>query len=184
METNSPKNNGYRFYIITNILFILLLLCIFCMCGCAAKPIETTSKIEHHNEVKKDSTKVIETNKAINDTLKIKIAKVKTSKPECDSITQAKINELLRQLNTSKKSGDNEAGIYYDELKQQLVMWQLMAQTKNEKTTTNKSSEVTTKLELAKPVIVKFIPKWVQVLAWIGSFTVAYGVYRVSRIFV
>ncbi|MEO8239237.1 MAG: hypothetical protein ABI576_14120 [Flavobacterium sp.] len=152
--------------------------------SCAPKPIQSTHTIERIIEHHTDSIKTTVVNKAIIDSLMIQIAKVKTAKPECDSITQATVDQLLSQLNNRKKSGDNEAGIYYDKLKKMLVIWQKMAQTQNETLATNKEkTDIKTDDKIVE-VPVKYIPLWVKILAWIGFGFLLYAVWRIARIFI
>jgi hypothetical protein len=168
------------------VLIVILFLFAFTLfVGCAVKPIENTHTIEHIIEQKTDSVKTTQISKAILDSLIVKVAKVKTSKPECDSITQATLDQVLKQLNSYKKSGDNEAGIRYNEKLQQLVLWLKQGETKNQNLSTNKSIKDKEK-EVKPPVIVKvkFIPFWIKILAWIGGLTVAFLGWRFARIFI
>lgn len=152
--------------------------------SCAPKPIQSTHTIERIIEHHTDTVKTTAVNKAIIDSLIIQIAKVKTAKPECDSITEATIDQLLSQLNNRKKSGDNEAGIYYDQLKKMLVIWQKMAQTQNETLTTSKETkDIKAEKQIVK-VPVKYIPLWVKILAWIGFGSLLYTAWRIARIFI
>ncbi|WP_268847886.1 hypothetical protein [Flavobacterium aestivum] len=150
--------------------------------SCATKPIENTHTIERVIEHHTDSVKSTEINKAIIDSLMIQIAKVKTAKPDCDSITQATVDQLLQQLNRRKKSGDNEAGIHYDDLKKELVIWQKMAETKNENVATNKVKIVTQIDKQFVKVPVRYIPLWVKILAFIGFGFLVFVGYRIARI--
>lgn len=167
------------------IILILFLSAFMTLVSCASKPIENTHTIERIIEQKTDSVKTTEVSKAILDSLIVKVAKVKTSKPECDSITQATLDQVLRQLNTYKKSGDNEAGVQYDEKLDRLVLWLKQAESKNENSVTNKSTKEKEK-EVLPPVIVKvkFIPFWIKILAWIGGITLAFLAWRFGRIFI
>lgn len=172
-------------------LFLKVLFCALCclaLClalyGCKAKPIEnnhTTQTVLNH---KKDSTKVTVINGAIEDTLKIQIPKVQTSKPECDSITQGELDRILKMLDSRKKSGDNESGVYYDRLKKQIVAWQKIAQTKNENTVTNTKTIYLKADQLIKYVPVKYIPLWVKILAFTGGLAIVFLCWRIARIFI
>ena len=98
--------------------------------------------------------------------------------------TQATVDQLLSQLNNRKKSGDNEAGIYYDKLKKMLVIWQKMAQTQNETLTTSKVNTDTKAEKQIVKVPVKYIPLWVKILAWTGFGFLLYIAWRIARIFI
>lgn len=185
MTTNPTPNDYTKLYLKVILFATILSLTITMIFGCASKkPIESTHTIERIIETKTDSSKVIEVNKAIIDSLIIAIAKVKTAKPECDSITQATLDNVLAQLNSRKKSGDNEAGIYYDKLKKILVVYMKSAETKNETTATNKQN---TNSQTEKKVVlvpVKYIPLWVKILAWIGGLTIVFVIWIIARIFI
>jgi hypothetical protein len=182
MTVNTQHETPFKLFLkvlITLIAFFAITMLLF---SCASKPIENTHTIERIIAHRTDSTRVTEVNKAIMDSLIIQIAKVKTTKPECDSITQATLNQVLKQLNSRKKSGDNEVGIYYNELKNQIVAWQKLAQTYNEKLATNKEKiNIKGDKEIVK-IPVKYIPWWVKYLAYLGAATLVFGAYRISRI--
>lgn len=174
-------NKTYLRTLLAGLVVFLVAAIIF---SCASKPVENTHTIENRIENRTDSVKETKINNAILDTLKVTIAPVKTSKPECDSITQAALNQALEQLNSRKQSGDNEAGVYYDKLKRQLVMWQKVNATLNEKLAV-KQKEISIKgdKQIVK-IPVKFIPFWIKVLAWIGFATLCFVAWRIARIFI
>ncbi|MDL2143577.1 hypothetical protein QQY79_13685 [Flavobacterium tructae] len=172
-------------------LFLKVLFCILLCCAlftalhsCKAKPIESNHTIETVLSQKKDSVKSIVINGEINDTLKIQVPKVQTVKPECDSVTKAELERILKLLNSSKKSGYNESGIYYDSLKNQILAWQRIAQTKNENTVANKEKIYIKGDKLIKYIPVKYIPFWVKILACLGVLFVLFLCWRIARIFI
>lgn len=185
MTTNPTPKDFIKLYLTVILFATILSLITVLFSGCASrKPIESTHTTERIIEIKTDSSKVTEVNKAIIDSLIIVIAKVKTAKPECDSITQTTLDNVLAQLNTRKKSGDNEAGIYYDKLKKMIVIYSKLAETKTENTAVNKKL---TDVKAEKQIIsipVKYIPLWVKILAWIGGLTVVFVIWRIARIFI
>jgi hypothetical protein len=184
MTANNLQGNPFKLFIKVFVTLISGLAIAMLLFGCASKPIENTHTIERIIEHKTDSVRSTEVNKAILDSLIIQVAKVKTAKPECDSITQATLDQVLRQLNSRKKSGDNEAGIYFDELKNQLVIWQKINETLNEKLATNReNTDINREKEKVK-VPVKYIPWWVKYLAYLGAATLLYVAYRISRIWI
>lgn len=169
MYINTPQENPFQklmkvlFFIAAGLIMMLALK------GCAAKPIESTHTIERIIENHKDSLRDIRVNQAILDTTTIQLAKVKTAKPECDSIAQATLNQVLKQLNNRKKSGDNEAGIRFDELKNEIIYWQKIAETVNQKLATNQQKRyIKGDKEIVK-VPVKYIPWWVEILSYAGA---------------
>ena len=179
---NNPKDNQIRLFFQIIALNILAIILCFLFNRCAAKPVQNTHTVEHIVQHKKDSVKVTTINKAILDSLIIQVAKVKTIKPECDSITQATLDQVLRQLNTRKKSGDNETGIYYNELKKLLVAWQKVGETSNEKITTNKATSDKSKEVEKVKIPVKYIPAWVKYLAYLGVAFILFLAWRISKI--
>jgi hypothetical protein len=184
MPRNTQDPNPIKTFFQTLCILIVLFALSLLFKSCATKPVQSTHTIERTIEHHTDSVKTTAINKAIIDSLMIQIAKVKTAKPECDSITQATVDQLLSQLNNRKKSGDNEAGIYYNKQKKMLVIWQKIAQTQNETLATRKENTDTKAEKEIVKVPVKYIPLWVKILAWIGFGFLLYVVWRIARIFI
>jgi exopolysaccharide biosynthesis protein len=184
MTTNNLQENPFKLFLKVLVTFIAFLAITILLFGCASKPIASTHTIERIIEHKTDSVRSTQVNAAILDSLITKIAKVKTAKPECDSITQAALDQVLKQLNSRKKSGNNEAGIYYDELKSQIIAWQKIAETYSEKLATNKEKIYIKGDKQIVNVPVKYIPWWVEYLAYLGAATLLYVAYRISRIWI
>lgn len=184
MNTSTSPQNPYKLFLKVFVFLLVYFAICVVLQGCASKPIESNRTIETVINHKKDSIKTTVINNAINDTLKIQIPKIQTAKPECDSITKAEVQRVLQLLNSSKKSGDNEAGIYYDSLKNQIIAWQKIAQTKNETTATNKEYVYLKGDASIKHVPVKYIPFWVKVLAYLGGAFVVFLFWRIGRIFI
>lgn len=184
MPRNTEHQNPFKTFFQTLCILLVVFALSLLFKSCATKPIESTHTIERIIEHHTDSVKTTAINKAIIDSLIIQIAKVKTAKPECDSITQATIDQLLKQLNSRKKSGDNEVGIYYDDLKKAIITWNKIAQTQSVNTAVNNQNiTANTEKEIVK-VPVKYIPLWVKILAWIGFGFLVYAVWRIARIFI
>lgn len=184
MNPNYQSENPLKTFLQTLLVLGLVFLFTLLMTGCASKPLEKTHTIERVVTYKADSLKVTVVNQAVLDSLFIQVSKVKTVKPECDSITQMTLDQLLMQLNSRKKSGQNEMGIYYDTIKKMIVGWQKMAQTQNEKSASNK---ITNTVAIEKEKIqmpVKYIPIWVKILAIVGGITLGVLVWRVAKVWV
>ena len=163
-----------------SILFIGLSIAVI---GCKAKPMESKSvkEVDKITDILKEKT--TDNNLAIIDSLKILIQRVKTSKPECDSITNAKIEELMLQINSKKISGNNSFGVYYDKLRKELIAYAKLGATKTEITlTAEKVKEITKEADI-KYIPVKYIPKWIQILSYIGAGTIAFGVFKLVKRF-
>ena len=93
----------------------------------------TTEKVE----VKKDSTNVVEKNKAIADKLDVAVPNAKTSDADFNKKVDQKVDEILAKLNTTKTSGDNSYKLYYNLLERQVEFEARIGETQNENTTTN-----------------------------------------------
>ncbi|KLT67934.1 hypothetical protein [Flavobacterium sp. ABG] len=184
MNTSISPQNPFKLFLKVFVFILLYSSLCIALHGCASKPIESNRTIETVSNHKKDSIKTTVINNAINDTLKIQIPKIQTIKPECDSITKAEIQRVLELLNSRKKSGDNEAGLYYDSLKNQIIAWQKIAQTKNETTATNKEKIYIKGDHTIKHVPVKYIPFWVKILAYLGGAFLVFLSWRIGRIFI
>lgn len=182
MITNSQHQNPFNLFLKVLLICASIFALVVGLHGCASKPIENTHTIERIIEHKTDSVKTTQVNAAIIDSLIVQIAKVKTAKPECDSITQATLDQVLKQLNTSKKSGYNEAKIYYDELLRKLVIILKQGETKTENTATKKTDTATSKDKEIVKVPVKYIPWWVKCLAYWGAACLLYVAWRIYSI--
>ena len=163
---------------------IILFICLsVVVVGCKAKPIISTNNKETEKTSEIIKEKTTDNNLAVIDSLKILIQRVKTSKPECDSITNAKIDELLLQINSKKISGENSFGVYYDKLKKELIAYANLGATKTEITSNHNYKTETLKEISVKEIPVKYIPKWIQILAYIGAGAIVFGVFKLVKIF-
>lgn len=113
-------------------LLILLVASILTV-GCKAKKIpinnatkETTDKTDY-TSVKE----LTEINKEITDQLIWQLSQVKTSNPECDSITRAYLFQLLNSWNTEKTSGGNSYSLKFNELLERMELQVNLAETQN-----------------------------------------------------
>lgn len=160
-------------------LMILLIASIF-LISCKAKVLPPDTQTEISKE--KDSSshvKTIDNNKSIIDSLSIVIGQIKTAKPECDSVTQVAIDNLLRTLNTSKQSGDNSYKIKYNELLKRLDLIVKIGATKNQATTNYKSKNVFYNRFITKTITVKApLPKWQLYLMIIGSVAIGFVLFK------
>lgn len=184
MNPNYQSENPLKTFLQTLLVLALVFMLTLLMNGCASKPLEKTHTIERVVTYKADSLKVTVVNQAVLDSLFIQVSKVKTLKPECDSITQITLDQLLVQLNSKKKSGENAMGIYYDTIKKMIVGWQKMAETQNEKLVSNKTANTIAIEKESIEVPVKYIPFWVKILAVLGGISLGVVVWRVAKIWV
>jgi hypothetical protein len=158
---------------------IIILAFGFLVIGCGSqKPIVSTqSKETNSNTVISTNNETIKS-LAILDSLKIAIDKVNTTRPECDSLTNDKIEEILSKINTKKASGENGYGFYFDKLKRELVAYAKIGETKNEKTQNNYITQKTVIQKETLKVPVKYVPKWLTYLAWLGGILLVYNIYK------
>lgn len=180
-------------------LFLFLLVALTTLTSCKAKALKNTHTIEKTIETNNDSkTKIeivkdtstkIETNKAVLDSVFIAVSDVKTSNKDCDSLVNVEVRKALKRLETKKKSGLNEYGVFYDELNNKLIFYVTIGETQNTTIAKNKTENKSTEKNKATfekksenkvtEIPVKYIPKWVQVFAFIGFLFVAYIIVKI-----
>jgi ATP-dependent Lon protease len=160
---------------------LLLIACCILFASCSSvkkiKEENTMLKSEIH---KRDSIKSIVINQVIDDKLITPIAQSNTGNSVFDSLVNAKVDEILSKLNTSKKSGDNSYKLIYDKLTKQLEFYSKMAQTKNENTAV-KSEKINTIIQVKKiPVVVeKPLSKLEKFFIGLGILAIVYIGFKV-----
>jgi hypothetical protein len=157
---------------------IQLLILIFCilLTGCSSiKKLKEENTLLKNVIQKRDSIKKTIINKAIDDKLITPIVQSQTGNSVFDSVVNAKVDEILSKLNTSKNSGDNNYKLIYDKLKKQLEFNVQIAQTQNENTTV-KNEKVKTIIQVKKiPVVVeKPLSKLEKFLMGLGILALLY----------
>lgn len=150
------------------IVLIICLLALTTLClGCLGtkKVTEKTNDTKSIEKVEKssDSVKKETVNKGISDAVTVEI-------PVSDPMVDAKIDEILRKLNTSKSSGDNSYRLYYDEQLRELRAEFEVGETKSSEIATNTQSNTEksfeqTVTENTKKVI-RMVPWWAWVIAF------------------
>ena len=169
--------------VILYLLAAIAFVAVFGACG-SKKNLKDTKEMYAFRFDSVNVKETIDRNKAINDGFFKYIGAAKTAKPECDSITQAYLIDVLRSLNTKKTSGENQWGFHYDESKKQFVAYANLAETVNrEKASVQLKTTVTT-IIIAKEVPVKWMPWYIIALAGIGGATVAFLGYKLTRFIV
>jgi hypothetical protein len=160
---------------------VLLIISFGLFTGCSsAKKIKEENTIVKSEIQKRDSIKSIVVNQAIDDKLVTQIVQSKTGNAVFDSFVNAKVDEILSKLNTSKNSGDNGYKLIYDKLKKQLEFYAKIAQTKNENTTV-KNEKAKTIIQVKKiPVVVeKPLSKLEKFFIGLGILAVVYIGFKV-----
>jgi hypothetical protein len=136
-------------------LVLLIASCILFTSCSSAKKIKEENTLLKSEIQKRDSIKSVVINQAIDDKLITPIAQSNTGNAVFDSLVNAKVDEILSKLNTSKDSGDNSYKLIYDKLTKQLEFYSKIAQTKNENTAV-KSEKAKTIIQVKKiPVVVE-----------------------------
>lgn len=165
--------------------FLLLLASTsFLFVGCKATPAETKHTIEKTIETKIDSVSTIKISKAIQDSLLIKINEIRTAKPECDSITNAEIKNVLQRLNNAKKSGNNEFGVFYDQIKNEVVIYANIKEQIERDTAVLKAMLSDFKEMKQETIVKKVYPRWLVILAILGGLFILFLGWRISKIFI
>lgn len=155
------------------ILFILTSL-FFTACT-SAKKIKQENILLKSEIQKRDSIKNTIINKAIDDKLITPVVQSQTGNAVFDSLVNAKVDEILSKLNTSKNSGDNGYKLIYDKLKKQLEFYAQIAQTKNENASVKKVIEHTNVQVKKIPVVMeKPLSKLEKFLMGLGILTLLF----------
>jgi hypothetical protein len=163
---------------ITKFLLLSLLSFAFFSCSSAKKHKEENTLLK--NEIqKRDSLKSVIINQAIDDKFITPVVQSNTGNRELDSLVNAKVDEILSKLNTSKNSGDNSYKLIYDKLAKQLEFYSKMAQTKNENTAIKTSNDKTI-IQIKKiPIeIKKPLSKLEKFLIGLGILTLLFLGYK------
>ncbi|GET46900.1 hypothetical protein [Capnocytophaga felis] len=170
-----------------NRFLIFLLLAVWAIGLLSCKSTQKTSQNIEKRIITINDTIYIVKNQKITDTVFVSVPAPKTNDKKCDSLCQREVQRLLKQLNTKKKSGSNEYGFYYDAYKNALVAYAQLDSTFTEyksKHTDKQSTKLET-ITIFKTE--KYVPFWVEILAWIGGISVTYfGIknYRIIRRFI
>lgn len=164
-------------------LFMILLGASIILVSCkTSKKILSTEVTKSTEKTQKDSIKNVVVNQTINDKLITPVFESKTGKVVFDSLVNAKVDEILSKLNTSKSSGENEYKLYYNQLKKQLEFYAKIAETKNENTSTKSNVYKEQESIKQEPVIIE------KPLTNIQKFFIGLGVgflaYQCYRLFI
>ena len=159
-------------------LLLVLLSLVFIGCSSARKYKQENTLLKSEIQ-KRDSLKSVIINQAIDDKLITPVVQSSTGNPVLDSIVNAKVDEILSKLNTSKNSGDNSYKLIYDKLAKQLEFYSKMAQTKNENTATKTTNDKTI-IQIKKiPVVIeKPLSKLEKFLMVLGIITLLFLGYK------
>lgn len=162
----------------TKFLLLALFSLVFISCSSAKKYKEENTLLKSQIQ-KRDSLRSVIINQAIDDKFITPVVQSNTGNRELDSLVNAKVDEILSKLNTSKNSGDNSYKLIYDKLAKQLEFYSKMAQTKNENTAIKTSNDKTI-IQIKKiPIeIKKPLSKLEKFLIGLGILTLLFLVYK------
>lgn len=163
---------------ITKFLILTLLFLVFISCSSAKKQKQENTILK--SEIQKiDSLKSVIINQAIDDKLITPVVQSSTGNSVLDSLVNAKVDEILSKLNTSKNSGDNSYKLIYDRLAKQLQFYFKMAQTKNENTAANTTNDKTIVRVKKIPIeIIKPLSKLENFLMGLGILALLFVGYK------
>lgn len=151
-------------------IMILSLSACFMFFGCASLKKTRQEQTTFKSEIqKRDSIKSVVISKAIKDSLITPIVQSSTGNVVFDSLVNAKVDEILSKLNTSKSSGDNGYRLLYDKFKKQLEFYAKVAQSQDEKTAVKEQNQKIVIQEKKIPVVTeKPLAKWQKILMGLG----------------
>lgn len=165
-----------------NRFLIVLLLAVWIIGLSSCKGTKQTSQKAEKQIVTINDTIYIVKNQKITDTIFVSVPPPKTNDKKCDSLCQKEVQRLLKQLHTKKKSGSNEYGFYYDAYKNVLVAYTQLDSTFTEYKSkhTDKKSTYTETITVYKTE--RYVPFWVEILAWIGALSVGWFGFKIKGI--
>lgn len=163
-------------------LIILFITCCILFTGCSsAKKLKEENTIVKSEIQKKDSIKTIVVNQAIDDKFITPIAQSNTGNKVFDSLANAKVDEILSKLNTSKNSGDNSYKLIYDKLTKQLEFYAKIAQTKNENTDVkSEKAKIIVQVKKIPVVVEKPLSKLEKFFIGLGILSMVYIGFKVT----
>ena len=165
-----------------SITFLILLIATFTfLTSCSSvKKIKEENILLKSEIQKRDSIKSTVINQAIDDKLITPITQSNTGNAVFDSLVNAKVDEILSKLNTSKNSGDNSYKLIYDKLTKQLEFYSKIAQTKNENTAVKSEKEkVIIQVKKIPVVVEKPLTKLQKVLIGLGILAIIFIGFKV-----
>lgn len=155
----------------------LLLVCMAFSCRTVTK----TNKEHDHTQLVRIDSVLIEHYYDLHDTIFVKVPVISTSNKECDSLCQIEVTKLLQTIETHKRQGEQAQGIYYDNDKNKLVIYQDIS--KQLSVYKNKEQDLFRTQEKEHTKIVKepYIPKFVIFLSLFGVISILLGLFWIIR---
>ncbi len=155
--------------------FLISLLLILLSTGC--KSVRIKEKDAEKIEYTRIDSIFIERTFPLHDTIFVNIPLIITEKKECDSLCQKELNRWLLSVEASKKNGSLSQGIYFDQYKNQLVLYQNAAEQLNiSKNNIEKLSQVKEK-EHIKEIKKAYIPTFFWIMTFLGAIGIIVGLF-------
>ncbi|MFK8284648.1 hypothetical protein ACF3OE_00600 [Capnocytophaga canis] len=161
------------------LLFLLLAVWIIGLSSCKSTK-QTLQKTEKQIVTINDTIYIVK-NQRVTDTIFMSVPEPKTNDKKCDSLCQNEVQRLLKQLNTKKKSGNNEYGFYYDAYKNALVAYALLDSTFTQYKSKHTDNQITKSETKTIFKTEKYVPFWVEILAWIGAISLIYIGFKIKK---
>jgi hypothetical protein len=168
--------------------------------SCSRKIIKQTTEIKETSiEKKVDSLAIFQLKQTTNelqktlasvDSLKLQLGLIRTGNKNYDSICNAQVKQMFATLNLNRKSGNNTSGMYYDQYKNILVLYNQQGESIN--LTTKERDSLAFKLkqiseknsnkseQKVKEIPVKYVPLFIKILAVIGVLTIIFLGFKLS----
>lgn len=147
--------------------FLISLLLILLSTGC--KSVRQTHKDSEKIEYTRIDSIFIERTFPLHDTIFVNIPLIITEKKECDSICQKELNRWLLSVEASKKNGSLSQGIYFDNDKNQLVLYQNAAEQLNISNNKIENLSQVKENEHIKEVKTPYIPTFFWIMTFLGA---------------
>ena len=154
--------------------FILSLLLAFLVLGC--KSVKQTDKNYEKTQLISTDSVFVEHYYDFHDTIFVQVPSISTMNKECDSLCQKEVSKLLQIIRTHKTQGLQSQGIYYDNYKNSLVIYQNVSPLQNIYRNRKQDLSNVKEIERIKTVKETYIPKFVKFLSCIGAFSILLGV--------
>lgn len=166
--------------------FAFLILILFV--SCKSQQLLENKTNQKHYKFQFDSSLVKITNTPdSNESLFVSVPAVKTVKPECDSVCQAKIDEILKGISSKKINGKNNSGFYYDSYNKMLVAYSNLKGSTDSIIKNKKGKDEYFEIKKTNTITVNVLTKeqkfnlWTGRIFWIGF--LAWGIIKLRNKF-
>ncbi|MEE1897078.1 hypothetical protein V1389_01945 [Flavobacterium rakeshii] len=126
-------------------------------------------------------TKLTQINREVNDKTSIYLPDVNTGNPDCDSLCNAKMREMLITVNRQIESGNNKYQLLYNQYTKTLDVLTKMAATQDTQT---EKEESKTKIKIEKEykeIPVPFVPWYYKYSAYAGWVFIVLLLFKIQN---